>query len=358
MEIIDLAKPIISNTLKLHGRYYRQNGILWMNFSGSGIEFAFYGTSSSIKIVATATDDKIHRPYLMIFVDDLAPKKCEINQPEMEILLVENLALCHHHIRVMKISESSSSHVGYRQAETDGSFLLLKEKKKMKVEIYGDSITNGYGVEAKSLESPFKTSEENFALSYAYLFKENLDIDIQIVSASGFPLYRSIYNEDSKIKTIPDMLNLASFNSQKNFDETPKWDNHLFIPSLAVIALGTNDGSVGEHNFNQIGFKKQFLSFVETLYKIYGSKLHILIFEAILPLPTFVKKAYLEAIKENHLNIDLLESKAASVGGIMPVGGHPNKEMHRYAANELSDYINKNYLLLKNKEADPIIPES
>lgn len=131
MEIIDLAKPIISNTLKLHGRYYRQNGILWMNFSGSGIEFAFYGTSSSIKIVATATDDKIHRPYLMIFVDDLAPKKCEINQPEMEILLVENLALCHHHIRVMKISESSSSHVGYRQAETDGSFLLLKEKKKM-----------------------------------------------------------------------------------------------------------------------------------------------------------------------------------------------------------------------------------
>jgi lysophospholipase L1-like esterase len=358
MEIIDFTKSAINNSLKLHGRYYRQNGILWMNFSGSGIEYSFYGTSSSIKVVATATKDKINRPYFMIFVDDLTPKKYEINQPEMEILLVENLLLCRHHIRIMKISECSSSHVGYLQVETDGKFLSFEEKEKIKIEIYGDSITNGYGVEAKSSESPFKTSEENFALSYAYLFKENLDVDIQAVSVSGFPLHRSIYNEASKIKTIPDMLTLASFDFQISFDEAPKWDNRLFIPSLIVIALGTNDGSVGENHFDNAGFKKQFLSFVQKLYKTYGSKLHILIFEAILPLPTFVKKAYLEAIKENHLNIDLLESKAKSVGGIMPVGGHPNKEMHRYAANELSDYINKNYLLLMNKEADPIIPES
>ena len=347
MEIINFVKPVMNSSLKLKGRYYFQNEILWMNFSGSGIEFSFFGTSSFFEIVATATDDEINRPYLMVFIDDLTPKKLVINQPKMNITLAENLVLSEHHIRIMKISECSSSHVGYLHLETDGHFLPYKEKEKIKVEIYGDSITNGYGVEAKSAESPFKTSEENFALSYAYLFKENLDIDIQTVSVSGFPLYRSIYNETSKIKTIPDMLTLASFDFQKSFEETPKWDNHLFIPSLVIIALGTNDGSVGEDHFDKTSFKKQFLSFIKALYKTYGLKLQILVFEAVLPLPPFVKQAYLDAIKENNLNIELLESKAISVGGIMPVGGHPNKEMHRYAANELSDYIKKRLLIVK-----------
>jgi len=347
MEIIDFVKSALDSNLKLHGRYYRQNGILWMDFSGSGIEFSFFGTSSSINVVATATEDEINRPYLMVFVDNLTPKKYEINQPKMKITFAENLVLSQHHIRIMKISECSSSHVGYLNVEVDGDFLLFKEKEKIKVEIYGDSITNGYGVEAKNVESPFQTSEENFALSYTYLFKENLDIDIQVVSASGFPLYRSIYNETSKIKTVPDMLTLASFDFQKNFDEAPKWDNRLFIPSLVVIALGTNDGSVGENHFDKMGFKNQFLSFIKALYKIYGPKLQILVFEAVLPLPPFVKQAYLDAIKENNLNIEFLESEAISVGGVMPVGGHPNKEMHRYAAHELKDYIKNKLLIVK-----------
>ncbi|MDD2434042.1 MAG: SGNH/GDSL hydrolase family protein [Bacilli bacterium] len=347
MEIIDFTRSAINSSLKLNGRYYRQNGILWMNFSGSGIEYFFYGTSSSIKIVSTASEDEIHRPYLMFFVDESSPKKCEINQSEMEILLVENLSFRLHHVRVMKISECSFSHVGYLHIKTDGVFLAFEEKEKIKVEIYGDSITNGYGVEATSSDSPFKTSEENFALSYAYLFKENLDFDIQVVSASGFPLYRSIYNENSMIKSIPEMFSLASFDFQTSFGESPKWDNHLFIPTLVVVALGTNDGSGGERNFDQTGFKKQFLSFVKTLYKTYGSKLHILVFAAILPLPPFIKQAYLEAIKDDNLNIDLLESKATSIGGVMPVGGHPNKQMHRYAAKELADYIKNKLLLVK-----------
>lgn len=345
MEIIDFTKPVINSSLKLHGRYYRQNGILWMDFSGSGIEFSFFGSSSSITIVATATEDQTHRPYIMVFVDDAIPKKFEINEPKMTITLAENLDLSQHQVRIMKISECSSSHVGYLNIETDGAFLLHEEKKKIQVEIFGDSITCGYGVEASSGDSPFKTSEENFALSYAYLLKEKLDLEIQAVSVSGFPLYRSIYSEGSKITTIPDMLNLASFDWQKSFAETPKWDNNLFIPSLVIIALGTNDGSVGEDHFDKDGFKKQFMSFVQMLYKTYGSNLHILVFEAALPLPPFVKQAYLDAIKENNLNIELLESNATSVGGVMPVGGHPNKEMHRYAANELSDYI-KNKLFV------------
>lgn len=345
MEIIDFAKPDINSNLKLNGRYYHQNGILWTDFSGSGIEFSFLGTSSSITIFATATEDEVHRPYIMVFVDDFTPKKFEINEPKMTITLIDNLVLDKHHIRIMKISECSSSRVGYLNVETDGTFLLHEEKKRINVEIYGDSITCGYGVEASSKNSPFKTSEENFALSYAYLLKEKLDLEIQAVSVSGFPLYRSIYSEGSKITTIPDMLNLASFNWNQSLAETPKWDNKLFIPSLVVIALGTNDGSVGKDHFDKDGFKKQFVSFVQALYKTYGSNLHILVFEAALPLPPFVKQAYLDAIKESNLNIELLESKATSVGGIMPVGGHPNKEMHRYAANELSDYI-KNKLLI------------
>lgn len=111
-----------------------------------------------------------------------------------------------------------------------------------------------------------------------------------------------------------------------------------------IIALGTNDGSVGKTAFDKDGFKRQFIAFVKELYMKYGYDLDVIIFEAVFHLPDFVKEAYIESIKENHLDIEYVTSNASELGGILP-SGHPNKEMHFYAAKELKVYLQKRYNL-------------
>lgn len=96
---------------------------------------------------------------------------------------------------------------------------LNKEiSKKMKIEIFGDSITNGYALEASSDDTPFSTKYENYSLSYAYLTEKQLNINVNAISVSGFPLYKSIYTDNSIIKTIPEIFTLSSFSSNKTID--------------------------------------------------------------------------------------------------------------------------------------------
>ena len=53
------------------------------------------------------------------------------------------------------------------------------------IEFIGDSITCGYGIEAKAGGELFDTGTENFEKTYAYLSSKELNFDYSVVCYSG-----------------------------------------------------------------------------------------------------------------------------------------------------------------------------
>ena len=62
------------------------------------------------------------------------------------------------------------------------------EYKDLRIEYLGDSITCAFGIESASESEPFKTTTQNFELTYAFLSAQELNADYSCVCYSGVEL--------------------------------------------------------------------------------------------------------------------------------------------------------------------------
>lgn len=90
-------------------------------------------------------------------------------------------------MKVIKLSESCNSTIGIKDINVVSENGIHPSKNKThKIEFIGDSITCGYGVDAKDQNESFKTDTEDFSKTYAYKTAEALDADYSVVSYSGY----------------------------------------------------------------------------------------------------------------------------------------------------------------------------
>ena len=253
---MDFKKLELENKIKFIGRTRVDDDKLFMNFSGSGVKFCVKTNKLIIKLTGTRVDDENNRPYVSLLVNGNR-KDYAIDNLDYAIEL--NLEDGNHIVEVLKRTESSVSFCMIKEIIAE-EFIEFSDDKQMKIEFYGDSLTCGFGNLSECAEDPFSTKTESFLEGYAYKLSKALNAEYSAISVSGFPVYKSRWNEGFPIDSVADMISISDYSEDMTFDTVVPWDNTKYKPDLVVVNLGANDHSYFTEGMN----------WVDELIKKYG----------------------------------------------------------------------------------------
>lgn len=244
---------------KVTGRTLFVEGTRYLGFSGSSVSFTFVGKKAVAALWSNADvwGDEL-RARIAVYVNDGEEpvQRICLNQAEGIYTLYESDREKQVTIKIMKYSEAAFGKCGIRYIEIDTDKLcpppVVRERK---MEIIGDSITCGYGVEAENELQLFHTATENPAKSYSMLTAKALDAEVNLVSWSGNGVVSGYVEETADAPSdkwlMPEVYQYTDISGSHTLfgdDESraelwEKWDFSRFVPDVILINLGTNDCS-------------------------------------------------------------------------------------------------------------------
>ena len=225
--ILTLASLVTAQSeIRFLGRVNPETGEL--SWPGTGISFAFTGTSATIGVVSKQGSSSVE-----LVVDG---EPIVIANVDGDISTPEGLAEGNHTVVLHKRSGQDFGSIFIGEVTTDG-ILVSTEPRERQIEVIGDSISVGYGIDGMN---PCVNSAEveNVRKTYGVLAAEALDADYSIVAWSGRGLTRN-YVDPSLDNTpvMPELYTRYGANDPANSYTFPKeWS-----PNAVVINLGTND---------------------------------------------------------------------------------------------------------------------
>ncbi|MFC3799329.1 GDSL-type esterase/lipase family protein [Cohnella sp. GCM10012308] len=335
-----------ASTVKMIGRTYDYKETLWLALSGSGVEFEFYGKRAEIAIKG---DDRIaspaHQARIGIYVNGKRVVDDQVTEHMKTYTVLQSDTEAQITVKVIKLSEAAMSTVGIERIIVDAAGgIKPTAAQARKVEIIGDSITCGYGVDDENEQRHFSTATEDVTQAYAYQAAQALEADYSMVCYSGYGII-SGYTEDDQKKTahlVPDYYEKVA-KSEGKFDRTldpltVSWDFDRFVPELIVINLGTNDDSyTKEHAVRQAEYADQYVEFLKCVRRN-NADAKILCTLGILGgrLYPFVEQAvdrYGHETGDRNIATMEFDTQLASDG--YGADWHPSKATHRKAAKKL-----------------------
>lgn len=254
MKTDDIYKLDWTNNVRTIGRVFVYNDTLWLSFSGCGVEFTCDGGFRAMLVgdgMTDAPDADIHYARYAVYRDGQLILDERLKEHEASLgLKAEGV----HTFRIIKLSESSDSSLGIRDLRSlvDGQSgeggetgLAATEAPDLKLELVGDSITCGYGVEG-DLTQTYTTATENVSLAWSYLTAGRLNADYSIVSKSGAGIISGYTGDgvrctDNILSDYYDKMGcsmgaIAPDVMPQSFDY-----DFAFEPDVVVVNLGTND---------------------------------------------------------------------------------------------------------------------
>lgn len=273
----------VSEYTKISGRTLFRNGIRFLGYSGTSVSFRFYGKKVTAYIISdTEHYEPFERAWAAVFVDDEKEpyKRFEITSVGAEYVLYESDAPKEVTITLMKYSEPEYAPLGVKWFETDSETLLLPpERKQRKIQIVGDSITCGYGVEGSLADEFHRTCTENPMKSYSLLTVAGLDAEAEVVAWNGKGVITEYIGDDREHVEdswlVPMLYEYTDAGCERDYfhasqDRWEKWEHSSYEPDLVLINLGTNDASytreIPERNEE---FKKAYIVFLTRIHTLH-----------------------------------------------------------------------------------------
>lgn len=200
-----------------------------LTWPATGIAFAFEGSSASIPITSKTGD-----PAIEMVIDGGMPIAMD-KVTGSSIDTPAGLPRGRHTVEIRKKSEAYFGSLFLGKPTTDGTLVPMQAPKR-RIELIGDSITAGYGLEgvfpctnAAHLEAATKT--------YGALTAKNLSADYSIVAWSGKGVTRNyVTPEPDTSPLMPELW--AQYGAL-----TPRPYDFSTAVDVVVINLGTNDFS-------------------------------------------------------------------------------------------------------------------
>lgn len=271
-----------------YGRYLDYKGIRYFDYSSSGFCFVMKGKKAAAKIISDSDKwDDNTKGILGVFVTESEDtswksfpeepaKIIVLDKNENDCVLFESeneKTVC---IRVLKLSEAAFGYAGFKNLEIEGE--LLKESHSpignKNLEIIGDSITCGYGVEGEWGKDVFTTKKERSDKSYSFLIAKKLNANLQCCSWSGIGITSNYV--DPETINLPDtkwlMPALWPY-TDKSLSlrlgiEPEVWDEKKFSPDVVLINLGTNDISwVRGKEDRRLNYVSGLRQLIETIHR-------------------------------------------------------------------------------------------
>ena len=349
--------------VKLHGRtiYDEEKQALFANWTCSG--FTVGVTGKYLKIKAVAMSDQIAGfpgmptppadwPCVGAVINDELTFRHELHNTEPEwITLWESEETQTLDIRIIKLSENARGKLGILEAETDGEFHEYKDNKKT-MELVGDSITCGFGIEAPNGAFQFHTSEENGWITYGALAGRELGYEFSMICESGI----NAAKPEHPFIPMHAMEDIYMYTDElydtKTGREPEKWDFENHHTDIVVLNLGTNDNNPIKfyRNFDDIEpmenwFHNRYKEFVKMVRKYNGPETVIIC--SLGSIDTYLYhhiKEVVEELKDETGDDKLFCFEYIPLNTMMEgigAAGHPSAKTHVRMGKELANYIRK-----------------
>ena len=184
--------------------------------------------------------------YLGCIIDGEQSKIKLSNDPgKQEIVLIDSDVSMH---EVMIFKRQDSCHeLGFYGFEADDDAVLMKlhDRTKLKLEVYGDSVSAGEVSEAVDLvgkpDPAWHQGElSNSYYSYAWLTARKLNAKIHDIAQGGIALLDNTgwFNE-------PDYIGMEEVYDKIRYNpalgKTTSWDFSKYRPDVVIVAIGQND---------------------------------------------------------------------------------------------------------------------
>lgn len=271
--------PADSSKVRISGRSLEKNGVRYIDYTNSFIEFEFVGTSASAEIISDLTPpEDIYRAWAGVCVNgETVPSKIfKIDEKKAVYELYRSDKPQKTKIRLMKLSEAAFAKMGISEIHIDGELLPPpKPEYERRIEFVGDSITCGYGIDGIWNKDVFSTETENPIKGYAYKTALKCKAEFQYVSWSGMGVY-SCWVDDKAEKPLDNWLihDLYPYTDSplekslgiEDHAHHTKWDFTSYIPQVIVFNMGTNDQSWTKHIKERCDtFCEKYYAFLEML---------------------------------------------------------------------------------------------
>lgn len=312
------------------GRHEKSGDKILLNNTGAGFEITFYGKTLSARM-GNLGGEAI---FAVMLDGEKDPEACKINlttdTKSGKVILATFDAPGLHTVRVQKITEEQISRASFSGLFIEkGGILPHQPTYSMKLEVYGDSITAGFG-NMREIGAADDQKQQNGLLTYAAITASRLNAEYRAFCQSGIGLYTNPYGNTRWMK---DVYSNASPASDTRYDMT------AYTPDIVLINIGTNDiwagnGSAGNAPFSAAAYQENYVKFVKDLHAVYGDSTTFILCSGMMEtgLASSVTAAMNTLHGDGILNV---------YNVVLPqsYGGHPHREVHEAAAKVLLQEI-------------------
>jgi lysophospholipase L1-like esterase len=265
-----LAAPDLSTadggaaTVQLVGRFDRGDPARpSFGWSGSAIIARFQGTGATLRLDGSPNQ-------FAVSVDGVLSPVLKTTSGTSQYQVAAGLASGIHDLVIWKRTEGNQGENRFLGLDIVGGQLLPPPAAPdRRIEIYGDSITAGYGLDGQGPSCPFSQDTENHYLSYGAVAARTLGAELHTVAWSGIGMYRNYGATGASADAMP-----AVYARTLPTQASSIWDFAAWQPHAVVINLGTNDASTGGDPGTP--YRMAYLDFVRTLRLKYPATFFVL----------------------------------------------------------------------------------
>ena len=344
---------ITPTNVKHIGRTYLKDDTLWLILSGSGIAFDFTGKYLSVSIcgreASALSNNEENYPRIAVYVNGVRTIDDCITKPQKDFVIFDGTEVKNATVQIIKLSECAMSMCGINCLSGDVSGVTVAPDKPHKIEIIGDSITCGYGVDDENCEHHFKTATEDVTKSYSYKTAMALNADYSMFSTSGHGII-SGYTDDLSVRhtdqLIPERyttygLCYDTFDGKLQTTDL-SWDFSRFVPDAIIINLGTNDDSYCQDMADrQNEYKEEYIKFLKKV-RSNNPSAHIfcvlgLMGNRLFPQVCKACEEYSKDTGDKNLSTFELPEQDGNIGYVADY--HPMERFHEKASKVLVPFI-------------------
>jgi lysophospholipase L1-like esterase len=229
------------------------------SWSGSAMIARFQGTGATLRI------DGSPNQFTVIVDGNVAAQVLKVVSGTTSYPLATGLPAGVHDVVVWKRTEGNQGQNRFLGVDvTGGQLQAPPAAPDRRIEIYGDSITAGYGMDGAGPSCPYTPDTENHYLTYAALTARELGAELHAIAWSGIGMYRN-YNVTGASADAMPAVHARIIASQSN----STWDFARWQPHVVVINLGTNDYSTNGDPGTP--YETAYLGFVRSLRQKYAN---------------------------------------------------------------------------------------
>jgi lysophospholipase L1-like esterase len=233
-------------------------------WSGSAMIARFQGTGANLRI------DNSPNQFTVVVDGTVAAKVLRVVSGTTQYSLAAGLSAGVHDVVVWRRTEGNQGESRFLGIDvTAGELLAPPAAPDRRIEIYGDSISAGYGLDGQGPSCPWSADTENHYLTYGAITARELNAELHTIAWSGIGMYRNYGVSGASSDAMP-----AVYARTLPTKSGSVWDFKTWQPHAVVINLGTNDASTNGDPGTP--YRTAYLEFVRTLRGKYPDTFFVL----------------------------------------------------------------------------------